>query len=490
MEMQFKLALPLQDLRALERQLARVAIIGRRKPERQQLYNTYYDTPTLALRHHAVALRVRRIGHAHAPQWVQTLKIAASSKSAFSCNGEWDAPITSERLDSTALSETPWSELDAGGALFQQLQPAFTTTFERLTWIVERDPGRVAVALDHGEVVFDGRSAPLCELEIELLDGSLDTVFEVASQISLQVSLLPMHMSKAERAYRLADGTLYAPLRAKPPAIDGEMDLSVIAASVLRESFGQFAANLQTVCTSDSPEVLHQARVGWRRFKGNLKLFKKAIDEEMIPSLDPLKPLLKRLTDLRDLEVAATEVLPVYAHAYKAGDAKLSGQWSHFEAALAHAIQEERATLRALLLDPAIGYTLVQLSRWHESASFDAAWRLHDHKNKDASQWATKRVGHLAEQLQALQSKSKDTLIQHRRRILAKRLRYAVESMRPLLSKKQAERWLETAMQLQSRIGAERDLIQTIAAAQRLDVAQGVVQFLRGVAFGVSQAKA
>lgn len=487
MELELKLALPLQDPHLLEKQLGRVAIIGRRKPKRQQLYNTYHDTATHTLRRKAVALRVRRVGDADAPQWVQTLKMGAAGDSALSRRGEWEAPIATDGLDQTLLADTPWAALDVDGSLFQALQPVFTTRFERLSWIVALDTGRVEVALDRGNVLIAGHSAPLCELEIELLEGSADAVFEVASHISKHISLLPLHMSKAERAYRLADGTLDAPVRAKPPVLEESMALDAIALTVLRESLLQFTANLYTLRSSDAPEVLHQARVGWRRFKGNLKLFRKLIDESMFPSLAPLKPLLKHLTELRDLEVAATEVFPVYADAYQAGNAQRAKQWAHLEGALRRAIAEHREGLRTTLMDPAIGCALVQMLRWLETGAFDTGWRPQAHKQHRVTQWASQRVEQMAEQLRSLPKKTKDVSVQHRRRILAKRLRYAVEVLRPLLPRKQAERRLQSAMQVQNRIGLKRDLDQAIDTAQRLDAAQGLVQFLRGVAFGIVQ---
>lgn len=487
MELELKLALPLLDLHLLEKHLGRVAVIGRRRPKRQQLYNTYYDTPAHTLQCNAVALRVRRLGNADAPQWVQTLKMGAAGDSALSRRGEWEAPISTDGLDQTLLVDTPWAELDADGSLFQALHPVFTTSFERLSWIVALDTGRVEIALDRGNVLMAGHSAPLCELEIELLEGSTDAVFEVASQIGQHISLLPLHMSKSERAYRLADGTLDAPARARPPALNERMELGAIALTVLRESFLQFTANLYTLRSSDAPEVLHQARVGWRRFKSNLKLFRKSIDDSTLPSLAPLKPLLRRLTELRDLEVAATEVFPIYADAYQNGDAQRAQQWSHLGEALRRAIEEKREGLRTILMDPAIGCTLVQMVRWLETGVFDTGWRPDEHKKRSVGQWASRRMAHLAELLKSLPKKSRDLLVQHRRRILAKRLRYGVEALQPLLPRKHAERWLESAMRYQNRIGVERDLVQAIETAQRLDAAQGIVQFLRGVAFGMVQ---
>ena len=141
-------------------------------------------------------------------------------------------------------------------------------------------------------------------------------------------------------------------------------------------------------------------------------------------------------------------------------------------------------------MDPAIGCTLVQMVRWLETGAFDTGWRPDVHKQHSISQWASKRMAQLAEQVKSLPKKSRDALVQHRRRILAKRLRYGVEVLQRLLPRKQAERWLQSAMGFQNRIGVERDLVQAIETAQRLNAAQGPIQFLRGVAFGIGQPRA
>ena len=87
MELELKLALPVQDPELLEKQLARCALIGRRRPKRQRLHNVYYDTPDHALKRMTIALRVRRIESEGKPKWVQTLKIGGASDSAFSRRG-------------------------------------------------------------------------------------------------------------------------------------------------------------------------------------------------------------------------------------------------------------------------------------------------------------------------------------------------------------------------------------------------------------------
>jgi inorganic triphosphatase YgiF len=488
MELELKLALPVQDPALLEKQLARCALIGRRKPKRQHLHNVYYDTLDHTLQSRAVALRVRRIEGKGAPHWVQTLKMGAAGDSAFSRRGEWETPIKTGTLERALLSDTPWTDMDPDGALFAALSPVFTTDFERLSWIVTLQDASVVVALDRGRVLMDGRSTPLCELEIELLEGAPEAVFEVAFQIGLQLNLLPLHMSKAERAYRLAEGTLDAPLRAKPPALTKDMAFAEVAQTVLRESFLQFTANLYTLRVSDAPEILHQARVGWRRFKSALKLFKQTGSESGLPSLEQLKTLLAHMTELRDLDVAASEVFPAHAEAYQSGNPKQVRAWQAMEEALEQERQHLRAALRQALADPAVGRTLLQITRWIETGSMPLPAEWGKHKKLQVNDWVRKQIKHLVEQVKAAPADSPDPAVQHRLRILSKRLRYGVENLRSLLPQKRAERWLKTATQAQTQIGMARDRLQAIAIAQRLQAADGVVQFLRGAAFGANSA--
>jgi inorganic triphosphatase YgiF len=487
MELELKLALPSHDPQLLVKQLARCALIGRRTPKRQQLHNVYYDTPEHGLKRMAVALRVRQIDGKGAPHWVQTLKIGGTSDSAFSRRGEWEAPLKTNALDAAMLAHTPWPSMDPDGALLQALSPVFTTDFERLSWVVTLQDAKLEIALDRGQVVMDGHSTPLCELEIELLDGPPEAVFDAAFQIGLHLSLLPLHMSKAERAYRLAAGTLDAPLRAKPPALNKDMSFALVAQTVLRDAFLQFTANLYTLRASDAPEVLHQARIGWRRFKSALKLFKPLATESHVPSLAPLKPLVAQMTQLRDLDVAATEVFPTYAEAYQMGDARQVQSWHAMEEALEHARLQLRAALRQSLADPSVGRTLLLVTRWIETEDFQAPRGKTKGKTKHrVTHWVQKRMAHVADLARAISPHATDPAQQHQLRILHKRLRYGVESLHPLLPAKRAERWLQMAIQSQTQIGLERDRLQAVAIARQLRAADGVVQFLRGAAFAAN----
>jgi CHAD domain-containing protein len=87
---------------------------------------------------------------------------------------------------------------------------------------------------------------------------------------------------------------------------------------MLREAFSQFETNLMVLRKSDDPEVVHQARVGWRRFRSALRLFKPALTDKARPLSLALPSLLNLLSELRDLDVAWHDTLPPLQEAYTA----------------------------------------------------------------------------------------------------------------------------------------------------------------------------
>ncbi|MEI8325170.1 MAG: CHAD domain-containing protein [Betaproteobacteria bacterium] len=73
----------------------------------------------------------------------------------------------------------------------------------------------------------------------------------------------------------------------------------------------------------------------------------------------------------------------------------------------------------------------------------------------------------------------------HRAGILAKRLRYGIEALRPLLGKRRAHHGYEEAVERQGCIGTRRDLQQALALLDRLDADPGLREVVRGGAADV-----
>jgi CHAD domain-containing protein len=71
---------------------------------------------------------------------------------------------------------------------------------------------------------------------------------------------------------------------------------------------------------------------------------------------------------------------------------------------------------------------------------------------------------------------------QHRARILAKRLRYGVDALGFLLPAQRSRRWRQQALDLQTSLGASRDLLQAHALAASVAADDGILRFLQHLA--------
>lgn len=169
--------------------------------EAYPLINRYFDTADRQLSQAGVALRLRF----QKGQWLQTLKgRSAPSGAGLHQRTEWEMPVTGEALE--------WDRLPAealpAGLNRDDVQPLFETNFKRHAWQVVQDNSTVEVVLDEGHVAAGDRQTPLCEMELELKSGSLETLFVVAETLAAAVPLLPSDISKAERGFALLKGNI------------------------------------------------------------------------------------------------------------------------------------------------------------------------------------------------------------------------------------------------------------------------------------------
>ncbi|MDO5626578.1 MAG: CHAD domain-containing protein [Pseudomonadota bacterium] len=492
-ETELKLALPGADAARIAAQVAAIAALAGVPTTQQRLRNLYFDTPEQHLRQHKAALRLRSLKEGDArPRWLQTLKTAGEAGGALTRRGEWESPVRSGRLDALALQATPWPGMDPRGELFGQLGPVFETQATRTLRTVQGEGGsRIEVALDVGQVIAGEQRTPLCELELELLQGAPDALFALAEQVAHELAVLPATLSKAERGWRLLDGTTHAPRRARKPALEARTPVVHAAQAVLAEALAQFTENLGGVLTSDGAELVHQARVGWRRWRSALWLFKPLLAGHPPPDVGPLRPLLNALGATRDLDVAALESLPPWADAFIADNAERAAEratdWQAMEAAVLAERRIRRAGLLSVLQLPATGLALVRMERWVHG--LPAAALPEDVARQPVAQWALTRATRLHKRLagEVRQMHKADLHTdeglahQHNVRLLAKRTRYVLEALRTVLPKQRTRRWADEATGLQTRIGASRDLLLLATLLEPLGVDRGILGFLRGV---------
>ncbi len=280
------------------------------------------------------------------------------------------------------------------------------------------------------------------------------------------------------------------PLTVGPPTRSKANTVQAAAALVLGETLTQFTGHLTTLRGSDDPEVVHQARVAWRRFKSHLRLFEPALKLKSMPSLTPLQPLLKGLGALRDLDVALTEMLPQCRSTYMDGGlqtraalARRRRDWWQMSQALQRLAEEQRSLVRSELQQATIVATLLALTAWVDGVS-EVSPSVGVQKFL-LQRWARQRLADWRTRFKKSLKSGRDSTNpdqQHRVRILAKRLRYGLDALGFLLPGQRSQRWRQQAAEVQTQLGGKRDLQQAHTLAASVAADDAILQFLQGLA--------
>ena len=172
--------------------------------EPRQLLNIYYETADNQLRRHDMGLRIRGDNG----RYEMTMKIAGRVTGGLHQRPEYNVELSKAELDLSLLPKEVWPEGLSPDDLQSQLNPLFSTDFAREKWVVMHGKSRIELALDLGEVKAGELSEPLCELELELLEGETADVLAFAKQLVAQPGLRQGSLSKAARGYHLVQGNM------------------------------------------------------------------------------------------------------------------------------------------------------------------------------------------------------------------------------------------------------------------------------------------
>lgn len=161
---------------------------------------TYYDTPNGSLSARRITLR-KRLENGNA---VCTLKTPGEGLS----RGEWEVEEKEISLAVPVLCLLSGiSDLLLWTA--EGLEAVCGARFMRREVILTLPDCVVQLALDEGVLLGGGKELPLCELEVELRQGSQDAAFAFARDLAEDYALLPQPDSKFYRAQSLATGDTY-----------------------------------------------------------------------------------------------------------------------------------------------------------------------------------------------------------------------------------------------------------------------------------------
>ena len=198
-ETELKLAINIADVPLLKQQ-AILKQYCEQGPVVKSLFTTYYDSPNKILQHHGFSLRTR----CKEGQWVQTIKTGGRIAEGLHQRKEWHCDLSSLQPNYAGPMPTEMQALLLSNNLKQQIQPLFYTQFERTLWILNwKKEVIIELVLDIGKVYTEKAEIPICEVESELLKGSVDELVSFVKDLQNKVPLTKMNESKASRGYAL-----------------------------------------------------------------------------------------------------------------------------------------------------------------------------------------------------------------------------------------------------------------------------------------------
>lgn len=160
----------------------------------------YYDTADGLLRQNDAALRLRQENS----RSVCCMKLRnESTPEGMRSHEEYEceASTIEEGLARLPASGAP-GELCAKAAA-SELTVQCTVDFMRVSVLIQQNDTVCELALDEGELCHEGRTAPLCEIELELIAGSEQPFHALAAELAEHLSLVPEPESKLARAMKL-----------------------------------------------------------------------------------------------------------------------------------------------------------------------------------------------------------------------------------------------------------------------------------------------
>ncbi|HYJ36392.1 MAG TPA: CHAD domain-containing protein [Rhizomicrobium sp.] len=467
-EVELKFEVPTGMLRVLSGRLGRLT---REPVKRDKLVSVYFDTAKRTLRDNGLSLRVRRVdGH-----YTQTIKDSGIQRQ------EWEEDVTGAEPDRGMARHTTLAPF-ATKKKWRKLQAVFETVVDRASFPVRCGDSLIEVAVDHGKLKAGHDSRTISEIELELKKGKIADLARLAGRIAVSKRVSFGLRSKAERGYALADEEINDHVGAFPIALDTDScaadGFRVIGFSCLHH----LAANRQAVL-NDDPEGVHQMRVGLRRLRAALSLFKPMLEGGGFEKVKKdLKWMSGELAAARDFDVfVAKTIKPMEQDApsgLKALKSDLDKRRHQGFIRAKRMVKGER--YRRIVLNTGLWLTG---GDWAVSSD-DMRRNLRERGLQDtANTILSERTKKVLKKLKKLEKL--DAMGRHKLRIAVKKLRYAVSFFTSLSRQDKAQRRFAGRLKkLQDALGRLND-VQVHRTFAR-DLIKGKSQLPRGAyALGV-----
>lgn len=425
------------------RKLAAHPLLAGLTSRKQRLLNTYHDTANLTLRENRIAMRFRKKG----PEWLLTVKTAEPGSGGLAVRSEWETAAQPGVFDFSHVDAPKLrSQLDQ---LKDQLEPVFATDFKRQLWHVPFGDSLIELAIDHGHISAGGRREVICEIELELLSGSIADIFGLARALQKHHILHPAIASKAERGYRLFRNEPSTPFKAKPVAISETQSPVDAFRSIALGCLEHFQRNETGLLAGGEPEFIHQARVALRRLRSAIKLFAPVLPEDFVAVYSQSwKTLAGALGEARNWDVFLEETLPPLLAAFP-NNAEILQLRNE-----AHRrVKNARRAITRLLGVKEYPRLIVEFT--------SAVYALSDSQPIKLTDFAAERIAAHTRSAKKMAQRYAELSPgeRHAMRLRFKKLRYAMEFVMPLLPIRRMKPYLNTLSKLQESLGSINDLV-------------------------------
>lgn len=480
MELELKLSVP----RNLRTRLLKHPLLEQHadRATRKHLIAHYFDTGNFLLRRHHIGLRVRTAGDG----WMQTMKAGGSQQGGLHLRHEWECPVDHPRpaigkLISLVGPGSRWSQVLAKRSLSGQLRIMFTVEVERTIWIVNFADAQIEMVYDLGTIKCNNKSVLVSEIELELKSGSIESLYRFALELGTDIVLHPEQVNKAERGYQLC-GSIGQERAATQSPLSPDLSVGQGMQAILSNCINQMRANEAGVLSGSGSEALHQMRVGLRRLRSAIRLFRQVAAFPIELSKE-LAWLGTELGTARDWDVLHMSTLPALRK--QVGTAE---RLSSLEAAVQQKVREMRASAVRAIQSARYARLLLALSAWincvqwldgpDASKAFMLKRPFVDFANEALLRERRKMLRYGAS-LSGL-----DGQALHRLRIAVKRSRYATEFFQPLGAARHMARHIRELTVLQDDLGKAHDLLaaEHMLSELRKDYPQAAtaIAFARG----------
>jgi inorganic triphosphatase YgiF len=426
----------------------------------------YYDTPSGALRDAGVTLRVRQVGKG----FVQTLHGRAGNGIEPPFRGEWETSVATAAPEFRFFG--PLVSVGLQAALSREpLQPIFGAEMRRHVRDIELPTGSVQVAFERGIVTSDGRTAPICDVALELKRGSPAALYDLALALNELGDVRPTLRTAAERGYELALDLPPAVHKAGQPLPAVPMSLDEACSAILQSSLSQLLGNVAAAEDGRDAEGVHQLRVALRRLRSALALLKPLAPSPILEDLrTDARWLASRVAEARNWDVFLSETIGAVAR----GCGHLDGAAMVQEAAetcRAHAYSEVRSALaerRCGRFQLTLGGWIEQRG-WRSDASADSLAVLASSARSFAAHILAKQHARLLKRARHFRHLPPE--LRHELRLTLKKHRYTLDFFLPLFERSAStKRYTRSLARLQDWLGRYNDAATTRDLVRRLPV--------------------